>query len=129
MVRESMKQNGMDGILGSNFIACGNIAAKLRSGFGYGDLYVPEAVEHIQTPILIINSKADNVTPYFMSEAIYNAIQNDRKRLFTVSDNKHAEIFPDDPEAYRSGIEPLIAEIRSREASDRTVLDFRIRRP
>lgn len=112
LIRESMKQNGMDGILGSYFIACGNIVTKLRLGFGYGDLYVPEAVEHIQTPILIINSKADDVTPYFMGEAIYNVIQNDRKRLFTVNDSKHAEIFLDHPEAYRSEIESLIAEIR-----------------
>lgn len=113
MIRKSMKESGLDGFLGSYFLSLGNLVTKLRLGFDYGDLYVPRAVENIQTPILIISSKADIVTPYFMSEEIYNAIRNDRKRLFTVDDSKHVEIFLDYPEAYRAEIEDLISEARS----------------
>lgn len=112
IIRESMRQSGMSGVIGSYFFITGNIVTKFRLGYTYGDLYVPEAVENMQTPILIINSKADDVTPYFMSEAIYNAIKNDRKKLFTVDDSKHVEIYLDYPEAYRAEIESLIAETR-----------------
>ena len=46
-------------------------------------------------PVLIINSRADEVTPFFMGEDICNAIPHNNKELFTVEDSMHCGVFSD----------------------------------
>lgn len=107
MIEQEME--GMNlGIPVSYMTWSGNIANKLKLGFDYDDANVPKAIKEIQTPVLIINSKIDTVTPYFMGEDIYNAIQNDSKKIWTVEDSKHAEIWLDYNEEYRTIMKEFI---------------------
>lgn len=107
MIEQEME--GMDvGIPVSYMTWCGDIANKLKLGFTYDDANVPDAIKAVQTPVLIINSKVDSVTPYFMGEDIYNSIQNDNKRIWTVEDSKHAEIWLDYNEEYRNIMKEFI---------------------
>ncbi len=45
---------------------CGNLVNKLKLGFTYQDADVAKAMKEVKTPVLIINSKRDSLTPYFM---------------------------------------------------------------
>jgi hypothetical protein len=45
---------------------CGNLVNKLKLGFTYQDADVAKAMKKVKTPVLIINSKRDSLTPYFM---------------------------------------------------------------
>lgn len=78
----------------------GDIITRLKLGFSYKDTNVLNYIDKTEVPILIINSKADKVTPYFMGEDIYNAISHSNKDLFSVDDSKHVEIFNDYPNEY-----------------------------
>lgn len=87
---------------------CGNVVNKLKLGFTYGDADVPNAIKNTQAPVLIINSKVDMVTPYFMGVDIYNAIPHDNKKIWTVEDSEHAAIWLDYNEEYRNIVKEFI---------------------
>lgn len=65
-------------------------------------------MDKTKVPVLIINSKAYKVRPYFMSEDIYNSIPHGDKRIFTVEDSEHVDIFIDYPDEYESNIMEFI---------------------
>ncbi len=107
MIEQEMREMDM-GIPISYMTWCGNIVNKLKLGFSYDDANVPKAIEEVQTPVLIINTGIDTVTPYFMGVDIYNAIYNDHKRIWTVEDSEHAEIWLDYNQEYRSLMKEFI---------------------
>lgn len=86
----------------------GNIITKLKLGFSYEDTNVLNYIDKTNVPILIINSKADITTPYFMGKDIYNTISHSNKNMFTVDDSKHVEIFSDYPKEYEKNIMDFI---------------------
>jgi len=83
---------------------CGNIINKLRLGFSYKDADVSNAMKNIAIPILIINSKADKVTPYFMGKEIYDSIRGSNKQIWTVEDSDHAMMWIDYNQEYRDTV-------------------------
>lgn len=87
---------------------CGDIVNKLKLGFTYQDADVPSAMKNTNTPVLIINSKADTLTPYFMGKDIYDAIQGDNKEIWSVEDSEHFEIWQDYNQEYRDKMESYI---------------------
>lgn len=87
---------------------CGNIVNKLKLGFSYKDADVSKAVTDVETPILVINSKKDELTPYFMGKDIYDAIEGGNKKIWTVKDSKHAEVWLDHNPEYRSVVKEWI---------------------
>ena len=89
-------------------IYTGNLATRLKLGFSYQDTNVLNYIDKTEVPVLIINSKLDNITPYFMGEDIYNAIPHSNKDMFTVDDSKHVEIFNDYPIEYEKNIVEFI---------------------
>lgn len=109
MIEQEMK--GMEvGLPVSYMTWCGNVANRLKLGFTYDDANVANAVKDVETPVLIINSKADTVTPYFMGEDIYNAISYDKKKIWTVEDSEHAAIWMDYNEEYRNIVKAFIQQ-------------------
>jgi len=91
-------------------MSMGNIATKIKLGFSYEDANVCKHTEKTKVPLLIINTKADKVTPYFMGVDIYNSVNHDNKKIFTVEDSSHAEIFFDYPDEYERSILEFIKE-------------------
>ncbi len=109
ILNEEMK--GMDiGIPASYMTWCGNIINKLKLGFTYKDADVPTALKNVKIPVLIINSKMDLLTPYFMGKDIYDAIPGSNKEIWTVEDSKHYEIWLDYNQEYRDRVVSFLSK-------------------
>ncbi|NLY46289.1 MAG: alpha/beta hydrolase [Tissierella sp.] len=87
---------------------CGNLINKLKLGFTYQDADVASGLKNVKTPVLIINSKSDMVTPYFMGKDIYDAIINNNKGIWTVDDSEHCEIWLDYNQEYGDKIDGFL---------------------
>lgn len=74
------------------------------------DADVSKAVRGAETPVLIINSKKDEMTPYFMGKEIYDALPGKGKKLWTVEDSSHAEVWFDQNLEYRKILEEFMDE-------------------
>lgn len=74
-------------------IFSGNLVTKLKLGFSYKDCKVGKIVGESGLPVLILNTKADTTTPYFMGIDIFNSIKTDKKEIYTSSDSPHSRIF------------------------------------
>lgn len=83
---------------------CGDITTKFKLGFSYEDTNVCKYINNTKVPTLVINSKSDEVTPYFMGQDIYNSITHENKKIFTVEDSKHADIFLNYPDDYEKQV-------------------------
>ena len=87
----------------------GNVINKIKLGFGYDDANVCNEISDIEIPVLIINSKADTVTPQFMGQEIYDSIQNeDIKMIWTVTDSEHTEMWLDYNQEYIEKVQDLL---------------------
>lgn len=107
------KMKDMDiGIPVSYMSWCGNIVNKLKLGFSYRDADVSIAVRNVEIPVLVINSKADKVTPCFMGKDIYDSIRGSSKRIWTVEDSEHAMILIDYYQEYKDKVTELLESIR-----------------
>jgi len=78
----------------------GNTINRMQLGFSYDDASVPRAIEDTEVPVLLIHSRADEITPYFMGEDIYESVQHDNKEFFAVEESEHGEIHLDYPREY-----------------------------
>ena len=78
----------------------GGIALKLHMGFSLEDVEITDYVNRSQIPLLVINSKADETTPFYMGQEIFFASGADKKDIFTSPDSAHAHIFFDNPRQY-----------------------------
>lgn len=107
MVEEEMK--GMDlGIPVAYMTWCGNVVNYLELGFSYKDVDSAQIAGKIHIPTLVINSEADNTTPYFMGRDIYDSLAAQKKELWTVPDSGHVGMWEDYNEEYRSRILDLM---------------------
>ena len=107
MIAEELK--GMKlGLPVSYLIWCGNLVNKLKLGFSYQEAEVAAAMRGVRTPVLVINSKADTLTPYFMGKDIYDAVAADKGEIWTVEESKHCEIWLDHNEEYRRRLDDFL---------------------
>ena len=107
MVEEEMRN--MDISLPVSYITWwGNMINKLKLDFTYQDADVPTAMKEVKTSVLIINSKQDSLTPYFMGKDIYDAITGNNKEIWTVDDSEHLEIWIDYNQEYRDKLERFL---------------------
>ena len=81
------------------------------SGYSYADADAERLAEKITVPTLVINSRADTLTPYFMGENIYNGIVSDKKQIWTVDDSAHTEVWLDHNAEYRQRVSDFIASL------------------
>lgn len=79
----------------------GDIALQTKLGFSLGDLTPIQHASKTNADVLIFSSTADEVTPTFMSEQLYNAIVHNRKELVVVDGVEHAMIFNTEAELYK----------------------------
>ena len=107
MVEEEMRSMDI-GIHVSYMTWCGNIMNKLKLGFTYQDTDAADAMKDVKTPVLVINSKTDSVTPYFMGEDIYDAVSANNREIWTVDDSEHCEIWLDYNQEYRDRIDDFL---------------------
>lgn len=108
MVEEEMRKMDI-GLPISYMTFCGNVINKIKLGFGYDDANVCNEISDIEIPVLIINSKADTVTPQFMGQEIYDSIQNeDIKMIWTVTDSEHTEMWLDYNQEYIEKVQDLL---------------------
>lgn len=112
MVEEEMRNMDI-GLPISYMTFCGNIFNKIELGFNYEDADVCSEIKNIEIPTLIINSKADKLTPQFMGQEIYDAINNDAmKMIWTVEDSEHTEMWLDYNQQYREKVEELLGYLQ-----------------
>ena len=107
MVEEEMRSMDI-GIPVSYMTWCGNIINKFKLGFFYQDADVANAMKNVETPVLIINSKLDSLTPYFMGKDIYDTIQGNNKEIWTVDESGHCEMWIDHNQEYRDRVESFL---------------------
>lgn len=89
---------------------CGNIINRQKLGFSYAEAEVPDVISDTKVPLLIINSKADTLTPYFMGKDIYDAVKQDQKQIWTVKDSGHAGMWLDYNGDYRAKMDGFLEE-------------------
>lgn len=109
MVEEEMRNMDI-GIPVSYMTWSGNIMNKIKLGFTYQDADVANAMMEVKTPVLIINSKVDTLTPYFMGKDIYDAILGENKEMWTVDDSQHCEMWLDYNQQYRDKVEGFLSK-------------------
>lgn len=92
-------------------LKCGSIVNKQKLGFYFGQSDVPTEIADTDIPVLVINSKTDEVTPYFMGTDIYEAVKNDKKEIWTVDQAKHADIWLEHNVEYRDKVSAFMEQI------------------
>lgn len=78
----------------------GDLVTQIRLGYSYEDGNVRDYVKNTKVPVLIFNTKADKVTPYYMGVDLYQAMEKNKKELVTVEDSGHTDIYLDHPDFY-----------------------------
>lgn len=103
MIKTNIDQMNV-GIATDYMVSMGSIINKMKLGFSYDDANVCNYTSETDIPVLIFNSKVDEVTPYFMGEDIYKSIKHDNKKIVSVEDSKHADIWLDYNSKYKKEI-------------------------
>ena len=116
---DTLKQNGVEWI--SGYVAwAGNIMNRLEMGYSFKDADACYVIEHKKNvpgpdnkdvPLFVINSKIDQVTPYFMGIDIYNCYESEHKKLLSFEDVKHTFGWADHEEQYRENVEDFLSKI------------------
>ena len=66
-------------------LAGGNFVTNMKLKFSYEDTEVMRYAAQGNVPTLVINSRADTVTPFYMGEDIYNALSVEKKNFHLFS--------------------------------------------
>lgn len=109
MVRAELESVSEDTGLPVGFLLwTGGLALKRHLGFSLDDAEVTDYIHKSQIPLLVINSKADTVTPQYMGQNIFFAAGTPNKSIYTVSDSSHANVYFDHRVQYESRVFALI---------------------
>lgn len=107
MIENEIKKMNI-GIPTSYIMSCGNVVNKIKLGFYYKDAEVPKSISNIKTSTLIINSKKDTTTPYFMGKNIYDSIKSKNKKIWTVDNSEHTKIWFEHNKEYKNKINKFL---------------------
>ncbi len=117
MARAQMESIAADSGIPLPFLMwTGNIALRLHLGFGFDDAQVADYVKESQIPLLVINSKVDEVTPFHMGKDIFFAAGSQNKDIFTSEDSPHANVFFDYREEYERRVFALLDSILTQQS-------------
>ena len=111
MIEETLRSMDM-GIPIDYMAWCGNRVNQLKLDFKYEDADTSKALAKTQIPVLIINSASDTLTPQFMGQAIYDAIEGDNKTIWTVPDSEHVMMWLDYNETYKQHLSDILDKVR-----------------
>lgn len=110
MLKDTIRQMNMP-IPTDYMLLCGNIFNKTKLGFVYKDADAAKAVKEVDIPVLVVNTKSDEVTPYFMGKDIYDALPEGNKSIWTLEQCEHARIWKDYRENYQTHILQLLEKV------------------
>ena len=90
----------------------GNSFLKMKLGFGLEDIDSTKWARQadISSPVLVINSKVDTMTPYHMGREVYESINSSKKEIYTGEDFGHCEFSKKDPEGFKNLIGTFLAK-------------------
>ena len=88
-----------------------SLVTRMRLGFSFDDATVKDFIGSSKTPILVIHSEADEITPGFMGKDIYDAVTHERKSILTFKDAKHCEGFHSHTQEYKQAVETFLDKI------------------
>lgn len=90
----------------------GNIFLKMKLSFGLEDIDSTKWARQadISSPVLVINSKIDTMTPYHMGKEVYESINSSKKEIYTGEDFGHCEFSKIDPEGFKNLIGTFLAK-------------------
>ena len=106
-----MVNGPLSGLLVDYLTFVGNIFNRIKLGFSYDDASVSRAIENTEVPLLIVHSRADEITPYFMGKNIYETVEHENKNILTVKTSEHGNIHRDYPQKYENKIMSLINDL------------------
>lgn len=88
----------------------GNIFLKIKLGFSLEDIDSTKWARQadITSPVLVINSKVDTMTPYHMGREVYESIKSSKKEIYTGEDFGHCEFSKKDPEGFKNLISTFL---------------------
>lgn len=89
------------------FIPVESCMAYLRAGFRFKDVSPIKIVSQIDTPILFIHGKCDNLVPPSMSKQMY-AAKKTNKAIYLVAKAKHAQSYWKNGEEYERRVEKFL---------------------
>lgn len=91
-------------------MAMGDLVTRIRLGYQYKDGNVCDYVKDTKVPALVFNTTRDRVTPYHMGVDVYKAMKKNKKKLVTVEDSGHTDIYWDHPKMYETNMLRFIKE-------------------
>lgn len=98
----------------SNYmLPVGSFLTKLKMGFSYEDVDVYAAVSKTDIPILVYNTKSDQVTPWYMGQKIYDVSPSSIKYIYTAQDSYHVNVFYDHYEDYKAYLIRFLDEVET----------------
>lgn len=92
------------------FYRWSELMTKLRLGFWLSDADVPKYIGSSETPLLVIYSKADKITPFWMSEKIFEVASRTKDRL-AFEDASHAFSFYTYKGEYKAAVGNFLKEV------------------
>ena len=110
MIYQQLKQQFGSEMFRDYMLFVGDLFTRFRLGFSYDDADVTNHIKNTELPVMLIHSRADQLTPYYMAEDIYDAIEHDEKEIFTVEDSGHETVYWDNLIEYEARIINFINE-------------------
>lgn len=92
----------------------GSLMTKIRLGYSYKDGNVCQYVKDTTVPVLIFNSRADNITPYHMGVDLFEAMKKNQKKILSVEDSPHTDLYWDYPRLYEDTLISFIEKSQRR---------------
>lgn len=79
----------------------------LRAGFRYKDVSPVEAISRVETPVLFIHGKIDNMVPPYMSRLMYDC-KKKNKAIYLVAKARHACSYCKNKDGYQKRVEQFL---------------------
>lgn len=114
MVSQQLEQQFGPGFFRDYMLSVGNLFTRVRLGYTFEDVDVSNHTRNTEIPVMLIHSRADQLTPYYMAEDIYNSIQHDNKVIFSVEDSSHETVYWDNLIEYEIEVLNFIDEYSNR---------------
>lgn len=81
---------------------------RLLHGYSLSEAKAVDHIQNCQTPLLVFHSKDDQVIPFEMGNAIYQASPADHKKLVQVDKSQHVMMVVEHPDLYRQSLEEFL---------------------
>ena len=110
MISQQLEQQFGSQLFRDYMLSVGNLFTRVRLGYTFDDADVTNHIRNTELPVMLIHSRADQLTPYYMAVDIYNSIQHDEKVIFTVEESSHQTVYWDNLIEYEIEVLSFIDE-------------------